>query len=60
MQKIFTNKCFVFTVGSVCRVKRFSRGGKGFVEVEEVETEAREWLRQFRRIDKAMAQVYQY
>jgi hypothetical protein len=33
-------------VGSVCRVKRFSLGGKRFANDEEVETEVRKWLRQ--------------
>jgi hypothetical protein len=31
---------------SVCRVKRFSFGGKYFAEYEEVETEMRKWLSQ--------------
>jgi hypothetical protein len=26
MQRIFIRKCFLFTVGSVCRVKRFTPG----------------------------------
>jgi hypothetical protein len=38
MQRIFITKCFLFTVGSVCRVKRFA--------AEEAETEERKWLRQ--------------
>jgi hypothetical protein len=38
-------KSFMFTVGSVCRVKRFHLGGKRFAD-EEVETEVRNWLRQ--------------
>jgi hypothetical protein len=28
MHRIFINKCFVFTVGSVCRVKRFTAGSR--------------------------------
>jgi hypothetical protein len=32
--------------GSVCRVKRFTAGGKLFADDEEVETELRKWLRQ--------------
>jgi hypothetical protein len=36
----------LFTVGSVCRVKQFSLGGKRFVDEHEVETEVRKWLRQ--------------
>jgi hypothetical protein len=46
MQRIFVKKCFLFTVGSVCRVKRSRLGGKRFADDEEVETEVREWLRQ--------------
>jgi hypothetical protein len=39
MQRISINKCFLFTVGSVCRVKQFHLGGKYFADDEEVETE---------------------
>jgi hypothetical protein len=53
MQRIFITKCFLFTVGSVCRVKRFTSGSKnchisskGFIDDEDVETEVRKWLRQ--------------
>jgi hypothetical protein len=46
MQRIFMKKYFLFTVGSVCRVKRFSLGGKRFADGEEVETEVRKWRRQ--------------
>jgi hypothetical protein len=46
MQRIFIKKCFLFTVGSVCRVKQFSLSGKRFADDEEVETEVRKWLRQ--------------
>jgi hypothetical protein len=53
MQRIFIKKCFIFTVVSVCCVNRFTTGsrncqlgGKLFADDEEVETEAREWLRQ--------------
>jgi hypothetical protein len=38
MQRIFIKKRFLFTVGSVCRVKRFTE--------EEVEAEERKWQRQ--------------
>jgi hypothetical protein len=38
-------KCFLFTVGRVCRIKRFSVGGKHFRD-EEVEMEMQKWLRQ--------------
>jgi hypothetical protein len=46
MQRMFMKKCFLFTVGSVCRVKRFSLSGKRFADDEEVKTEVRKWLRQ--------------
>jgi hypothetical protein len=46
MQRIFIKKCFLFTVGSVCCVKRFSLAGKRFAGEEQVETEVRKWLRQ--------------
>jgi hypothetical protein len=52
MERIFIKKCFLFRVGSVFRVKRFTTGsrhshlgGKPFAD-EEVETEVRIWLRQ--------------
>jgi hypothetical protein len=45
MQRICIKKCFVFTAGSVCRVKLFTSGGKYFAD-EKVETEMRKWLRQ--------------
>jgi hypothetical protein len=28
MQRIIINKCFLFTAGSVCRVKRFTTGSR--------------------------------
>jgi hypothetical protein len=46
MQRIFIKKCFLFTVGSVCRLKRFSISGKIFADDEDVETEVLKWLRQ--------------
>jgi hypothetical protein len=45
-QRIYKKKCFLFSVGSVCRVRRFSLGGKCFADDEEVETEVWKWLRQ--------------
>jgi hypothetical protein len=69
MQSILINKCFLFVVGSVCRVKRFHIGGRHFADDEEFETEVREWLRQrsirllccrFRRTGKAMGRVCQH
>jgi hypothetical protein len=46
MQRIFIKKYFLFILGSVCCIKRFHLGGKLFTDDEEVETEARKWLRQ--------------
>jgi hypothetical protein len=45
IQKIFIKKYFVFMIGTVCRVKRFSLGVKRFADEEEVEMEVRKWLR---------------
>jgi hypothetical protein len=45
VQRIFIKICFLFMVGSVCRIKRFTTGGKRFAEDGEVETEVRKWLR---------------
>jgi hypothetical protein len=36
---IFIKKCFLFAVGSVCRVKRSHLGGKPFADDEEAETD---------------------
>jgi hypothetical protein len=74
-QRIFIKKCFLFTMGSIYRVKQFTTesrichlGGKGFADDEEDETEVRKCLRQqskrllccrFRRTGKAVGQVYQ-
>jgi hypothetical protein len=46
MQSIFIKKCFLITVRTVCRVKRFTSGGKCFANDEGVETEVRTWPRQ--------------
>jgi hypothetical protein len=46
VQNIFIEKYFLFTLGSVRRVKRFNLGGKRFSDDEEVETEVRKWLTQ--------------
>jgi hypothetical protein len=40
------HKCFQLTVGSVYRIKHFTKRGKRFADGEEVETEVRKWLRQ--------------
>jgi hypothetical protein len=52
MRKILIKKCFLFTVGSVCRVNLFTTGssnchlcGKCFAD-EEGESEVQKWLRQ--------------
>jgi hypothetical protein len=44
MQRLFIKKCFLFTVGTVCRVERFSLCGKGFADDEEVEVKVQQWL----------------
>jgi hypothetical protein len=36
MQNIYIKKCSLFMVGSVCRVKRISVGGKGFADEKDV------------------------
>jgi hypothetical protein len=46
MQSIFINKCFLFRVGSVCSVKRFTTGCKRFADDEEIKTEVQKWPRQ--------------
>jgi predicted HD phosphohydrolase len=46
MQRIFIENCFLFSLGSVSRVKRFHLGGKRFADDEEVETEVWKRLRQ--------------
>jgi hypothetical protein len=69
---IFIKKCFVFTVGSVCCVKRFTTGSRNCLKerskVADDETEVRKWLIQqlkrilccgIRRAGKAIGQVYQ-
>jgi hypothetical protein len=64
----FIKKCFLFTLGSVCGVKRFTigwqtfcwwrRGWNGGAEVAEI-TAKRLLCCGFRRTGKAMGQVYQ-
>jgi hypothetical protein len=46
MQGIFIKKFFLFTLASVCHVKRFTSGWQTFADDEEVETKVRKWLRQ--------------
>jgi hypothetical protein len=73
MQRIFIKKCFLLTVGSVCREKRFAIGLRNFPEdfreSQMTPDKVRKWLRQqsddlydaggSRRTGKAMGQVYQ-
>jgi hypothetical protein len=50
MQRIFIKKCFLFTVGSVCRVKRFTTGWRNSLKVvrksQVMPDRERKWLRQ--------------
>jgi hypothetical protein len=46
LQRIFMNKCFMFTVGSVCRVKRSTFRRRNIAYDGEVEMKARKRLRQ--------------
>jgi hypothetical protein len=51
IQRSFIEKCFLFTVGSVYRVKRFTTGSRNVVYVSLMtkrlkQTEVRKWLRQ--------------
>jgi hypothetical protein len=46
MKMIFIKKCFVFMLGSVCRIKRFHLDRKRFADDEELETGVRKCLRQ--------------
>jgi hypothetical protein len=50
MQRIFINKCFLFKVGSVCRVKRFTTGSRNSLkDVRKslmMPDQGRKWLRQ--------------
>jgi hypothetical protein len=50
VQRIFVKKCFLFTVGSVCRVKRFTTGLRTSLKVvrksQMMPDEVRKWLRQ--------------
>jgi hypothetical protein len=46
MQRIFINKYFLFTVGSVCRIKRFTAGSRNVADDDEVEIEGQKWFRQ--------------
>jgi hypothetical protein len=49
-QRIFTKKFFLFTVGSVCRVKRFTTGLRNSLKdvrkSQKKPDQVRKWLRQ--------------
>jgi hypothetical protein len=38
------HKGFMFTVGSVCRLKLFTTGGRSFADDEVLEAEVQKWL----------------
>jgi hypothetical protein len=50
MQRIFIKKCFLFKVGSVCRVQRFTAGSrnslKDYLKSQMMPEQVRKWLRQ--------------
>jgi hypothetical protein len=50
MQRIFIKKCFMFTVGSICHVKRFTSGSSNsLMDVRKSQTmpdRVWKWLRQ--------------
>jgi hypothetical protein len=50
MQRIFTKNFFLFTVGSVCRVKRFISNSRNFLKnarkSQMMLDQVRKWLRQ--------------
>jgi hypothetical protein len=50
MQRIFIKKCFPFTVGSVCHVKRLTAGSRNSLKdirkSQIMPDQARKWLRQ--------------
>jgi hypothetical protein len=49
-QRSFIKKCFLFTVGSVCRVKRFTAGSRNSLKdirkSQMMPDQVRKWLRQ--------------
>jgi hypothetical protein len=70
MQRIFIKKCFLFTVGSVCRVKRFTTGSRNSQRHSKVADDARPGSEMaetavkrllcygFQRTGKVMGQLY--
>jgi hypothetical protein len=64
MPRILIKKCFLFTVGSVCHVKRFTAGSRNSLKNEGVAEVAETTAKRlvccgFRRTGKAMGQLYQ-
>jgi hypothetical protein len=60
VQNIFIKKYFLFTVGSVSRIKRFTAGSRSSLKDEEVEATVKRLLCcGFRRTGKATGQEYQ-
>jgi hypothetical protein len=69
MEIMFIKKCYLFMVGSVCRVKRFITGSRNYLmdirKSQMMSDQVRKWLRAvrrltccgFRRTGKAMGQV---
>jgi hypothetical protein len=49
-QRIFTNKCFLFIVGSACRVKRFTSSSRNSLKdagkAQTMPDQVQNWLRQ--------------
>jgi hypothetical protein len=50
MQRLFIKKCFLFTVGNVCRIKRSTTGSRNSIKVikksQMMPNQVRKWLRQ--------------
>jgi hypothetical protein len=50
MQRIFVKKCFLFTVGSVCRVKWFTAESRNYLmdvrKSQMMPDQVRKWLEQ--------------
>jgi hypothetical protein len=74
MQRIFIKKCFLFTVGSVCRIKCFTTGSRNSLKnvrkLQMMPDQVRKWLRQQSKdfyaagfdalVKRWEGQVYQY
>jgi hypothetical protein len=64
LQRIFIKKCFLYTVGSICRLKQFTTGLKNSLKdvrnSQMMPNQVQKWLRQqFRLTGEAMGQVYE-